>query len=450
MSQRYPRLFISLATDQHRKALDSMEVIKKFTLCYGNDHFDWVNELSFANAELAIIEANEMPKTCFEALQAGNLISDIDFIFISDGKPNPYLDKLMQKGAGFHFRAPVDYKLLEDALIDSHEEICASEQNKQRVVSSDLDQFGMLVGSSRAMHKLYRTIRKVANSDANVLVIGESGSGKELVANTVHQVSPRADKPFVAINCGALSPELVDSELFGHMKGSFTGAVRDHKGVFEQAEGGTLFLDEVTEMPKEHQVKLLRVLENGEYLAVGSSRTQIANVRIVAATNRDPAEAIAEDVFREDLYFRLAQFPLTVPPLRDRGGDIVGLAKHFLAYRNAKDGAVKGITEEALKLVAAYNWPGNVRELKHTIERAFILADEAIGTEHVMLDDVSPGASDPQSVPTDLSLEELERMAILKVLEENQGNKTESAEQLGISVKTLYNKLEKYQKEGVI
>ncbi len=291
------------------------------------------------------------------------------------------------------------------------------------------------------MRQLYRVVRKSARTDASILIIGESGTGKELVANTLHLMSDRSEKPFISLNCGAISMELVESELFGHIKGAFTGAASNRSGVFEQAEGGTLFLDEITEMPMEHQVKLLRVLETGEYKPVGSEDGRIADVRIIAATNREPTQAIEEGVLREDLYFRVAHFPINVPPLRDRGSDIEGLAIHFLAHRNAEEDSSKEITTEALERIREYHWPGNVRELLHTIERAYILADDVVGVEHLILE------GSPSEAAANLgndSLEEIEKKVILQTLEEFDGNKSETADKLGISVKTLYNKLKKY------
>jgi DNA-binding NtrC family response regulator len=237
--------------------------------------------------------------------------------------------------------------------------------------------------------------------------------------------------------------------LFGHEKGAFTGANQAHQGVFDQAKGGTLFLDEITEMPMEHQVKLLRVLETGEYRPVGSNQVKIADTRIVAATNRDPQVAIEEQFLREDLYFRLAHFPVNIPPLRERGSDIVGLAKHFIAHRNAAEAQSKSILDSALDKIASHNWPGNVRELKHSIERAFILADDVIKDEHLIFDTppLETGTSLEDMVPAGVTLENIEKAAIINTLEENDGNKTETAQDLGISVKTLYNKLDKYQGE---
>jgi DNA-binding NtrC family response regulator len=294
------------------------------------------------------------------------------------------------------------------------------------------------------MRKLFRVIRKAAASHVNVLVNGESGVGKELVANTIHLMSDRRDQEIMTLNCGAISPELIESELFGHIKGAFTGATETRTGIFEQADGSTLFLDEVTEMPLEQQVKLLRVLETGEFKKVGSNEIQHCDVRVVSATNRDPAQAINDEIFREDLYFRLAQFPIKVPPLRARGEDIVGLAQHFLAYRNNEENTATVISEAALEKLSSHAWPGNVRDLKYTIERAYILAESVIEANHILLDSLEEPTTS-LSVPEGLSLEEIEKQAILKTLDETGGKKNETAERLGISVKTLYNKLEKYK-----
>ncbi|KZZ39990.1 sigma-54-dependent Fis family transcriptional regulator [Oleiphilus sp. HI0118] len=375
-------------------------------------------------------------------------LDNVDFMFFSDGNPNPALDTLMAKGGGYHFRTPFNETAINEALEDLLEDHEQRTRQKTQALTSDLDQFGQLVGSHKSMRKLYRAIRRVAGTDANVLVIGESGTGKELVANTIHAMSPRSDEPMVAINCGALSPELIDSQLFGHKKGAFTGATSDHKGVFEQAGNGTVFLDEVTEMPIEQQVKLLRVLEQSEFKPVGSERTLKTSARIIAATNRDPFDAMENGFLREDLYFRLAQFPLTVPALNERGEDVTGLAKHFVAYLNQVHEQHIQIEQAALDLIAEHHWPGNVRELRHCIERAFILAEDAITRENILIlaseTETNEGVG-VQGIPTGVPLEEIEQAAIEKTLEENEGNKTETADQLGISVKTLYNKLDKYQ-----
>ncbi|EKE84704.1 sigma-54 interaction domain-containing protein [Idiomarina xiamenensis] len=444
-----PSLFIFMDDLELLQELQRLPVLQEFIVTISSDTDAWPQQLQAGNFDAAIIEAKQFDQEHFDFLNQHHLLSDIDFIFLSSGKPNPYLDKMMLRGAGYHFRKPYHLNRIGTTLSDFHEHLARDRQQSEKVITSDLDQFGLLVGSSKAMLKLYRTIRKVAQTSANVFIVGESGAGKELVANTIHAASERTDHPFVALNCGALSPELVDSELFGHVKGAFTGAHKDHQGVFEQARGGTLFLDEVTEMPLEHQVKLLRVLESGEFRPVGSQTTHMADVRIVAATNREPIEAINDELFREDLYFRLAQFPLQVPPLRDRGEDIIGLAKHFLAYRNAQEKQNKSIDMETLKNIKAHPWPGNVRELKHTIERAYILADDIIMPEHLILQTTPrTRVEEGIDVPAGMSLEELEQAAIERTLASNRGNKSDTAQQLGISVKTLYNKLGKYQQRS--
>lgn len=445
------KLLVNVTDAELSASLEALDVLSSFTKVYASaDDANYLHTLD-ETIDVAVIEVTDRNRPYLSKLRETPYFDDIEFVFISDGKPDKDLDELIYKGAGFHFRKPFDLAQISQTLEDFQSSIKERSSKALPANTSSLDQFGLLVGSSRAMHKLYRLIRKVSASDVNVLIIGESGCGKELVANTIHLSSERSDEPFVAINCGALSPELVDSELFGHVKGAFTGAHRDHDGVFTQAEGGTLFLDEVTEMPVEHQIKLLRVLETGEYRPVGSNKTLIANVRVVAATNRDPKEAIAENVFRHDLYFRLAQFPVHVPPLRKRGKDIKGLAKHFLAYRNAEEGTNVKIDSEALEKIRAHQWPGNVRELKYAIERAFLLADDIIMPSDLVLENMAKEEEKPaeqeEQIPSGIPLLDLERQVILKTLEDNKGNKTDTANQLGISVKTLYNKLEKYQQD---
>jgi len=448
---KQPRLFYFLPDQTVRKDILHLNVLQDFELLSSDDPKDWIATLEAGECDLAIVDIARCGEALLDQLLESPSINDVDFILISHGKPSSKLDTLMLRSGAYHFRQPVDVNEIREILVEAAESLVDSSESGKSVLTSDLDQFGLLVGSSRPMRKLYRTMRKVARSEANVLISGESGTGKELVARSIHSASDRRDKPYVALNCGALSPELVDSELFGHVKGAFTGAEKSHKGVFAQADGGTLFLDEITEMPLEHQVKLLRVLENEEYRPVGAEQSYRSNVRIIAATNRSPTEAIEEGKFREDLYFRLAEFPIGVPPLRDRGADISGLARHFLAYRNVAEKSNIGITDSALDKISRHFWPGNVRELKHTIERAFILADERIGLDELIIDPITRddyplGSND--HIPAGVPLEDLERQAIEKTLEENDGNKTSSAEQLGISVKTLYNKLEKYQQNS--
>jgi DNA-binding NtrC family response regulator len=312
--------------------------------------------------------------------------------------------------------------------------------------------FGRLHGASTAMQEVYRMIERVAPTEATVFVTGESGCGKELVASTVHECSARAHGPFVAVNCGAIPQNLIEAELFGHEKGAFTGAMKTHRGYFERAAGGTLFLDEITEMPMDMQVRLLRVLETGRFTRVGGDQEFRADVRIVAATNRDPLQAVKEGHLREDLMYRLAVFPIDVPPLRERGEDVELLAHHFLAQLNEEAATGKALSPRAVAALRAHPWPGNVRELRNVVQRAFIMADDRL----VELDHTSFGTVPcARPVPADClqfalgtSLADMERTTIFATLEHCSGNKRRCAEILGVSLKTLYNRLAEYQASG--
>jgi DNA-binding NtrC family response regulator len=310
-----------------------------------------------------------------------------------------------------------------------------------------MGRFGLMLGNSTAMQEVYDQISRVAPTAASVLLVGESGTGKELAAQTVHELSLRRKHPFVAVNCGAISPNLIESEMFGHERGSFTGADRQHKGYFERANGGTLFLDEITEMPIELQVKLLRVLETGVFMRVGTTKEIETDVRLVAATNRDPEEAVLDGKLRLDLYHRLNVFPLHLPPLRDRGKDVELLAQGFLDDLNQRYTTNKTFPPESKDALAAYNWPGNVRELKNYVQRAYIMAGaESINTAavplQISLSKPSPGTS--VTIPFGTSLAEADKQLILATLEQCGGVKTRAAEILGISLKTLYNRLVEY------
>ena len=306
--------------------------------------------------------------------------------------------------------------------------------------------FGCLYGNSPAMLEVFKMIERVSPSEASVLIVGESGCGKELVAQTIHEMSPRADGPCVAINCGALPATLIEAELFGYEKGAFTGAAKSHQGFFERAEGGTLFLDEITEMPTDMQVRLLRVLETGRFTRVGGDRELACNIRIIAATNRDPQQAMQDGLLREDVLYRLAVFPLTLPPLRERGDDLILLAEHFLAELNLEYGTDKRLADGGVEKLRNHSWPGNVRELKNCMQRAYIMADEVIDIVTAMpfqsSQRASPGHILEFKVGT--SLTEIERAAIFATLDRYQGNKRRTAKVLGVSLKTLYNRLNEY------
>tara|TARA_R110002124_G_scaffold183145_1_gene350515 strand:+ start:5978 stop:7327 length:1350 start_codon:yes stop_codon:yes gene_type:complete len=394
----------------------------------------------FAFLSLELLQENNM------ALLSSAQLSDAD-IAITHTEDYPFAaTAAIKKGATYFFCKPLDVQFVGDLLKDLVRELSALKgSNDDDLEVCSLDQFGLLRGSSKAMYKLYRTLRKVATTDASVLLIGESGTGKELAAQTIHELSERCDKPFIAMNCGAIPPELVESELFGHEKGSFSGAERKRIGYFEQAAGGTLLLDEIGEMPMDTQVKFLRVLESGKFRRVGGEQAIYSDVRIIAATNRDPEEAIKKNLLRRDLYFRVAQFPLHMPPLRNRGGDIVGLAQYFLNRLNEKNGTLKCLSENVKDLIAEYPWPGNVRELKSATERAYILAGEMLESEHFPNEHMDFEDNDDYlRVSVGSSLEDAEKKLIFATLESTEGDKKETAEQLGVSLKTLYNKLNSY------
>jgi DNA-binding NtrC family response regulator len=314
-------------------------------------------------------------------------------------------------------------------------------------IEKSLKHFGLLYGGSQAMESLYRQMERVALTDATVLLEGESGTGKELIAHVIHQASARASQQFVAVNCGAIPAHLIEAALFGHEKGSFTGALRQHAGYFEHASGGTLFLDKITEMPADMQVKLLRVLESGCFLRVGGSTEVMVNVRLIAATNRALQTAVQDGSLRQDLMYRLAVFPIRVPPLRERGNDIELLAQHFLQELNKEAGTHKNFSKTALDKIKSHSWPGNVRELKNMVHRAYILANDTVMLDEPLLTQsaIRPKLIDGTlnfSVGTPLS--EAQREIILATLQHFSGNKRLTAQALGISLKTLYNRLKDY------
>ena len=312
--------------------------------------------------------------------------------------------------------------------------------------------FGLLWGQSPPMRQVYERIVRVAGTGVTVFITGESGSGKEIVARTLHDLSRRRGKPFLAVNCGAISPTLIESEIFGHEKGSFTGADRQHQGFFERASGGTLFLDEITEMPPDLQVELLRVLETGTFMRVGSTHVLETDVRLIAASNRDPLAAVASGKLREDLLYRLNVFPIHVPALRERPQDVGLIAAHFLDEISRREGDVKRFSARALERLAAYPWPGNVRELRNIVHRSYVMA-----LHNVIDDECVPSAADaPASLPASrngtpvlaieigTSLAEIERKVTLATFEHFGRHKERTAAALGVSLKTLYNRLKEY------
>jgi two-component system response regulator AtoC len=362
--------------------------------------------------------------------------------------------KALKVGAEDYVTKPVDLPRLQ-VILKSLED---KQMMKQEILElrrqlQKMGALGHLVGKSPAMQRLFEEIEMVANTDANVFIVGESGSGKEVVANTIHSLSRRRNKPFIAFNCGAISPTLIESEIFGHEKGAFTNAIKRREGYFEVAKGGTVFLDEITEMPIELQVKLLRVLEEGKFRRVGGNEEINIDARIIAASNRDPQKAIGDGKMREDLYYRLNVFPIEVPPLRNRLEDIPLFSHFFLQKLNeTEEKKVENIEGDFIEALQAYEWPGNVRELRNVINRAFIMArTNALTVE--CLPDKLLGARKRRSknavtIPLGQPMEEVERIVIEETLHMTEGDRRKTAEILGISYKTLYNKTKKYKKAG--
>jgi Nif-specific regulatory protein len=336
-------------------------------------------------------------------------------------------------------------RLVEDErqkLVEEKNRLQADLQRKYNITN--------IIGNSKAMHQVFAMIAQVARSNATVLIRGESGTGKELVAHAIHYGSPRAKKPFVKINCSAIPETLIESELFGHEKGAFTGAVARKPGKFEQAEGGTIFLDEIGEVNAATQVKLLRILQEKEFERVGGWETIKANVRVIAATNRNLEEAMTEATFREDLYYRLNVFPIYMPPLRERKTDILLLAEHFLekyARENGKE--IRRLTTPAIDMLVRYHWPGNVRELENCMERAVLLCDEpAIHSYHLP---PTLQTADETRSSVDLSLEDAARNfetdLIVDALKTTRGNMRKAAERLQTTPRILGYKVQKYDIE---
>jgi DNA-binding NtrC family response regulator len=325
-----------------------------------------------------------------------------------------------------------------------HQAINKSAANKKaaiKIKEKGAVGFDAIVGNSKALQQAIHLAKKIVATDTTVLLLGETGTGKEIFANAIHSAGKRVAHAFIAINCSAFAKDLLESELFGHKAGAYTNATKDKKGLIEIADGGTLFLDEIGEMNIELQAKLLRVIEQNEFIKLGDEKTTRVNIRIIAATNKDLKKAIEEGSFRDDLFYRLNVFTIQMPALRERKEDIPALANWFLNISAEKEGKQKlRLGSEALTLLKNYNWPGNIRELRNVIERAVILADSTIMPEDLPYEI----QSNPETASTDLSLNAVEKNHIQKVLRYTNGNKTKTAEFLGIGLTTLYRKLEEY------
>jgi len=412
----------SIAESRERLAEGTPDIILVDLSLPDGDGLAWIRgEAAAAGAEVIVITGSSSVDSAVRALQGGAL---------------DYLTK------------PIDPARLRTALVNvGRTRALKEEVGSLRGELLELGRFGAMVGRSPQMIEVYDLVARVAPLSATVFIVGESGTGKELVAETLHRLSPRKACSLVPVNCGAVSPTLIESELFGHERGSFTGAERQRKGYFEQANGGTLFLDEVTEMPAEAQVKLLRVLETGTLVRVGGAEPIRVDVRVVAATNRNPEEAVNSNRLREDLYYRLNVFPVHLPPLRERFGDVDVLAKHFLQQLNREGSTRKRWSRAALERLRRCQWPGNVRELWNVVQRAYILGKDEIGAEVLPLPPEAPierSGSPVLELRVGSTIADAERQLIQATLEVMGGDKKKSAQTLGISLKTLYSRLNVY------
>ena len=360
----------------------------------------------------------------------------------------------MKEGAIDFLTKPLNYANLRAVLEEARKDRDLLRQTRKEAAESTKATKGAapahgFIGSSPSMREIYRMIESLSGSDASVLITGESGTGKELAARTIHEASQRSAGPFVALNAAAIPRELVESEIFGHERGAFTGASQERMGCFELADGGTLFLDEIAEMPIELQPKLLRVLDEARFRRVGGRKEITVDTRVLSATNIPPRTAVRDGRLRGDLYYRLNVFTLHLPPLREREGDIPLLARHFLEASRKKHGSqAEAVRDDALKLLEEYSWPGNVRELRNVMERAAILAEgEWIEAHHLPayvrnpLDEEDESGTHDLQVPPGLSAAEVEKRLILQTLDETGNNKAETARRLGLNVKTIRNKL---------
>jgi DNA-binding NtrC family response regulator len=407
-----------------------------------------------SSGEFGLVLADlKMPKMDGLELFANMRESGIDSeIIIITGKGTvASAVEAMRHGAYDYLTKPLDVERLKALIpkaLDKYQVKTANRELQQRLES--LTRYGDMLGQSEVMVRIYNIIEAVAPSSASVLIVGESGTGKELVARALHNKSARAKGPFVALNCGAFPREILENELFGHEKGAFTGAINEKPGAFEQADGGTLFLDEVAEMESDIQVKFLRALEQRAFRRLGGKKEVQVDIRVVAATNKNVEEALAEGKLRDDLYHRLAVIPLHLPPLREREGDVHLLAEEFLRrFAKEQNKDIEGFSEGALEYITTYRWPGNVRELKNSIERAVILAK----ARTIEVADLLPRhlAFDEKEVhiPIGTTLVDSERQLTLKTFAFTAGDHRKTARILGVTQKVLKDKLQKYMNEPV-
>jgi two-component system, NtrC family, response regulator AtoC len=454
-----------------------------FTVAIARTMRDARRQIVLQLPDLVLLDLQLPDGSGMDLFQDAQLVANSEIVLITGHASLESSIQALRMGAADYLVKPINMKQLQGIL--SRVMRPSAIQAELASLTAEWEasgHFGHLWGRSAPRRRIYEQISRVAVTAVSVFITGESGTGKEVVAQTVHDLSRRRKHPFLAVNCGAISPNLIESEIFGHEKGSFTGADRQHQGFFERAHGGTLFLDEITEMPLELQVKLLRVLETGMFMRVGSTVAQETDVRVIAATNRPPELAVSSGKLREDLLYRLNVFPIELPPLRDRAEDVPLLAQHFLSAICEREGTSKSFTPPALERLSAYRWPGNVRELRNVVQRAYVMASGNSINEEWLPDDphgansayatsltaptraagsagaatapaatpVAAGSAGPSiTIPIGTSMADAERQLILATLEHFNQQKERTAAALGVSLKTLYNRLKEYAADKV-
>ena len=454
--------------------LSELIALQGLTVATANSLRDARKQLALQTPDLVLLDLRLPDGSGMDLFSDPELLADSEVVLITGHASLETSILALRLGAVDYLVKPVTLKHLQGLLSRvTKPAVLKAEVADLTANLASTGNFGQLWGRSACMLRVYEQISRVAGSGVTVFITGESGTGKEVVAQTIHELSRRRKMPFLGVNCGAISPNLIESEIFGHEKGSFTGADRQHQGFFERAAGGTLFLHELTEMPMDLQVKLLRVLETGRFMRVGATQSQETDVRIIAATNRSPMQAVAEGHLRVDLMYRLNVFPVEVPPLRERLSDVPLLAGRFLRLIGEQEGKEKTFSPEALAQLSAYHWPGNVRELRNAVQRAYVMApggtidtqwlphpsgwpqaqpatSTGIAAPELRSPEPAPAAA-PSDVPGDavvlpvgISLADAEQKLILATLEHYGRQKERTAAALGISLKTLYNRLKQY------
>jgi two-component system response regulator HydG len=452
------RILVVDDEQSHRTMLKAVLTKEGYDISEADDGISAVKAVESESFDLILMDIRMTDMDGIEAMgQIKKMSPSIPVIMMTAYASIKTAVEALKSGAYDYLTKPLDTDELKILIKKALEHYRLQEENvllKERL--ADRFDFSKIIGKSRRIKELFENLSLIAPSDATVLIYGESGTGKELVANAIHQNSPRAQNPFIKVSCAALPETLLESELFGHERGAFTGALTRKAGRFQLADGGTLFLDEVNVMSSTTQVKLLRVLQEREFEPLGSTKTIHVDIRLIAATNKELEAEVKEGRFREDLFYRLNVVPIHLPPLRERKEDIPLLAEHFFQiYQEKNKKSVKGFLPKTIDTLMRYDWPGNIRELENVIERAILLCR----SEYISPKDLPPplqgeevGEQPIISIPPGMTLEQVEREAIIQTLEETGGNRTQTAQILGISRKTLQNKLKEYgleEKESV-